>query len=135
VTNEQTRAATWNDASFSPVGGTCAEQPSLHAVRIVRKSGAVVVTLADESGDLSAPFTAADWSIGDADAGTAPIAVAGGWVNDTVLHLDVVFFETPHRLRLSCDSTTREFTAHWVTAPLRLDSTPLSDLKTPSPLG
>jgi CubicO group peptidase (beta-lactamase class C family) len=135
VTNEQTRAATWNDASFSPVGGTCAEQPSLHAVRIVRKSGAFMVTLADESGDLSGPFTVADWSIGDADAGSAPIAVAGGWVNDTVLHLDVVFFETPHRLRLSCDSTTREFTAHWVTAPLRLDSTPLSDLKTPSPLG
>jgi hypothetical protein len=56
-------------------------------------------------------------------------------VNDTVLQFDVVFIETPHRLRLSCDRNTREFTAHWVTVPLRIDSTPLSDLKTPLPLG
>jgi CubicO group peptidase (beta-lactamase class C family) len=125
----------WRDASFAPAGGTCAAQPSLRSVHVVRESDGFTVTLADDSGDLSAPLTPAEWSVVDADAGAPPVAVAGGLANETLLQFDVAFIETPHRMRLSCDSSSGEFTARWVTEPLRLASTPLSDLKTPLPLG
>lgn len=127
----------WHEASFSPAGGTCSAQPTLHTVRVRSESDTVRITLVDESGELSATLKTGDWDVEDAgpDAEVPPIAVAGGWSSQTLLQFDVVFIETPHRLQMSCDSSSHEFTARWVTAPLRLDSTPLSDLKTPLPLG
>jgi CubicO group peptidase (beta-lactamase class C family) len=128
-------AEAWKDASFTPADGTCPEQPSLRAVRVIRESDTVRIELVDESGELSASLKSGEWSVEDADADHVPIAVAGGWVSSTLLQVDVAFIETPHRLQLTCDSNTHEFTAQWVTAPLQLQPTPLSDLKTPLPLG
>jgi hypothetical protein len=104
-------------------------------VHVIRESDTVRIELVDESGELSASLKSGEWSVEDADADHVPIAVAGGWVSSTLLQVDVAFIETPHRLQLTCDSNTHEFTAQWVTAPLQLQPTPLSDLKTPLPLG
>ncbi|WP_308467318.1 serine hydrolase domain-containing protein [Rathayibacter soli] len=123
------------DVSFTPVGGSCEAQPSLHAVHVAQQSATWRVTLVDESGELSALLKAGEWNVADAASDLVPIAVAGGWSDQQHLRFDVVFIETPHRLQIACDITTHEFTAHWVTTPLHLESTPLSDLKTPPPLG
>ena len=125
----------WHHASFAPAGSSSQEQPSLRAVHVARESETWRITLVDDSGELSTVLTPGQWTIADAPTDLVPIAAAGGWSNPETLRFDVVFIETPHRLQLSCDITTHKFTAHWVTAPLHLESTPLSDLKTPVPLG
>ncbi|TAM66890.1 MAG: class A beta-lactamase-related serine hydrolase [Microbacteriaceae bacterium] len=125
----------WHNASFAPQGGTCAEQLSLHAVRVTRESTTWLLTLVDESGELTAVLEPDRWAVADAPTDLVPIAVAGGWLNSQTLHVDVAFIETPHRLQLTGDLSSHEFTAHWITAPLDLESAPLDDLQTPLPVG
>jgi CubicO group peptidase (beta-lactamase class C family) len=47
----------------------------------------------------------------------------------STLHVDVVFLETPHRLHLVLNPSSREFTARWETPPL--EPTTLSGLRSP----
>ena len=66
-----------------------------------------------------------------ADASPAPVAVSGGWDDAGTLRAEVVFLETPHRLRLTVRLADRTFDAAWSTVPL----TPLllRDLRCPDP--
>ncbi|AGZ45114.1 beta-lactamase [Actinoplanes friuliensis DSM 7358] len=48
---------------------------------------------------------------------TGPVASAYAWADGRLL-VDVVFVETPHRLRLSLDLTGERFEAQWQTEPL-----------------
>jgi hypothetical protein len=45
------------------------------------------------------------------------VATAYAWA-DGRLRVDVVFAETPHRLRLTLDPATGRFEARWQTTPL-----------------
>ncbi len=65
---------------------------------------------------------------------TGAVAVSGAWCapGDAAawrVLVDVVFVETPHRLRLTCRPDTGTFRSRWVTAPLR--SPPLGRLRMP----
>jgi hypothetical protein len=55
--------------------------------------------------------------------------VAGGWTGPTSLELDVLFLETPHRLRVTCSLPERTFVARWATTPLRAGH--LHELRSP----
>jgi hypothetical protein len=59
------------------------------------------------------------WTVTDAPAshgsGDVPVASRGGWVGEE-LHLDVVFLETPHRLRIRATESGAD--ASWATTPL-----------------
>ena len=59
------------------------------------------------------------------------MAVAGGWADPVSLQADVVFLETPHRLRVEAHLPTATFEARWMTTPLH--GGPLSGLRSPRP--
>jgi hypothetical protein len=69
-------------------------------------------------------------------ATTGDVAISGGWSPAPdpsapgTVRIDVVFLDTPHRLRFICRRDTGTFHCHWVTAPLQ--SPPLPKLFQPS---
>jgi CubicO group peptidase (beta-lactamase class C family) len=94
----------------------------LSALRTVRVSGNQLV-LADGGGELTVRLGESyGWST------TGPLATAYGWAEGR-LHVDIVFVETPHRLRLVLDPRSGRFDARWQTTPLL--ETPLSTLRMP----
>nr|WP_297429839.1 serine hydrolase domain-containing protein [uncultured Actinotalea sp.] len=84
---------------------------------------------------LRADVAGRSWQVQDVDisdvagAGAGarvPVATSGGWKGDR-LRLDLAFVETPHRLRLEVDATTRTAATAWLTEPL--GDVRLSDLR------
>ena len=47
------------------------------------------------------------------DGPGAPMAVSGGWADDDTFRADVIFLETPHRLRLTARITLGTYEAAW----------------------
>ena len=55
----------------------------------------------------------------DAHGDVVPVAASGGWDDDRRRsRVEVVFLETPHRLRLTCSLPARTAEAAWHTTPL-----------------
>ncbi len=52
------------------------------------------------------------------DGGQVPTAVSGGWPAPGTFRADVIFVQTPHRMRLTCTLADRRASARWVTGPL-----------------
>ncbi len=50
--------------------------------------------------------------------GPVPVAASGGWSDTNTLRLDLVFLNSPHRLRVICQLEPRTVDAVWVTNPL-----------------
>lgn len=121
------RAGDWRGAVFTPDGGICADQPKLTAAETVADAGGGWTLRLTEDGEpFDARFDGQGWSVTEEPA---PVAVSGGWTGDGTLTADVVFLETPHRLRVMCSLTHRTFTARWLTRPLH--DWPLSGLRAP----
>lgn len=88
--------------------------------------GRWTLSLVEDGHRLDLPLGGEGWAVSEQPC---PTAVSGGWTDDGTFAADVVFLETPHRLRVTCALTDRTFTAHWRTRPLRL--TPLHRLCAP----
>ena len=58
-----------------------------------------------------------------------PLAVSGGWTDEDTFAAEVIFLETPHRLKLTCSLGDGTFQADWGTVPLRAGR--LSELRMP----
>lgn len=67
--------------------------------------------------------------------GTVPVPVAacGCWTDARTLQVEVIFLETPHRMRLTCSLPDRTVVTRWLTAPLVHLDTGLTDLRSPAP--
>lgn len=127
--------------SFTPLGGRCAVQPSLLRVELAPSptptstgggGGDWQVVLVEHRGRLTLPVGSGHWAVTETPEGadtSVPSAVSGAWTAADTLRIDVVFLETPHRLRLTCHLPERTFEASWVTNPL--DATCLHDLHSP----
>jgi hypothetical protein len=104
-------------------------------VTISRDADGWLVRLSDSGGRIDARLGTTDWAVSDGRArGPAVhVAVGGGWTGAETLLLDVIFVETPHRLMIDCDASTRTFTSRWVTEPLTHYGMTLQELQ--SPLG
>ncbi|MFD3734480.1 serine hydrolase domain-containing protein [Streptomyces sp. NPDC058632] len=114
---------------LTPYGGVCADQPTLTAAEVTEDAGGRwTLSLVDDGHRLDLPLGGTGWAVSDQPG---PIAVSGGWADDGTLAVDVVFLETPHRLRVTCSLTDRTFTAHWRTRPLRQPPLPLRRLRAP----
>jgi CubicO group peptidase (beta-lactamase class C family) len=74
------------------------------------------IVLADEGATLRVPVGRDGWTVLDGDLTTPPVAVSGGWRGD-VLHLDLAFLESPHRLLVDLLADGRIAT-RWGTTPL-----------------
>ncbi len=84
------------------------------------------ITLVEGESRIDAGLGIGEWVV------TGVLATSGGWLGpalDADLRVDVIFLQTPHRLRLRCraDGT---FTSRWVTPPL--DPLPLAQLRMPA---
>jgi CubicO group peptidase (beta-lactamase class C family) len=113
---------------FRPAGGGCAEQPSLTSVEVAPACDGWEVTLVEARKDsrTRAHVEPGRWTTVEADV---PTAATGGWTDEGLLRVEVVFLETPHRLEVTCSPTDRTFEVHWVTAPL--GQPPLRQLRSP----
>jgi len=123
----------WARASFRPAGGTCTAQPSLTEVRLAPRDRGWKLSLVEGEDVLSAPIGVGDWAtnLEEVDSGTSgvPLAVSAGWEDARTLRAEVIFLETPHRVRLTCRLDDATFDASWATVPLRAGA--LRELRMP----
>jgi hypothetical protein len=123
--------------SFTAADGN--DQPGLTVVELRSSSdAATTLTLVEADDRLVARIEAEDWVVtadgsgaragdGSGSAGT-PVATSATRSAD-LLHVDVVFVETPHRLHLTLDEADGTFTALWETQPLHTPA--LAQLRMP----
>ncbi len=87
----------------------------------------------EDADALSATVGTGDWhtNLTETDHGGTgvPLAVSGGWTDEDTFAAEVIFLETPHRLKLTCSLSDATFQADWETVPLRAGR--LSELRMP----
>ena len=126
-------APAWAEASFGPAGGRCEAQRTLTGVRLGRDGDGWRLTLTEDPDKLSATVGTGYWhtNLTETDHGETgvPLAVSGGWTDEDTFAAEMIFLETPHRLKLTCSLSDGTFQADWVTVPLRAGR--LSELRMP----
>ncbi|OSP25284.1 serine hydrolase, partial [Streptomyces sp. 13-12-16] len=102
------RAGDWSGAAFTPEGGGCDDQPKLTAAEVTADAdGGWTLTLTEDGERFGARFFAGQgWTTAEEPV---PAAASGGWNDGDTLTVDLVFLETPHRLRVTCSLTGRTF--------------------------
>ena len=125
--------AGWAEAAFRPRGGVCEPQPTLTAVQLRQAGEFWQLTLVEGDVAFGATVGFGGWrtNLTETDYGRTgvPLAISGGWIDDDTFRAEVIFLETPHRLRLTCALSGGTFQARWRTVPLRAG--PLSALRMP----
>jgi len=124
--DDQHSPGTERPVAFTAADGN--DQPGLTVVELHAAADATTtLTLVEGDARLVARVEAEDWVVTDDGAG-APVATSATRSAD-LLHVDVVFVETPHRLHLTLDEADATFTALWETQPLH--APPLAQLRMP----
>jgi CubicO group peptidase (beta-lactamase class C family) len=114
--------------------GEPGSETALVAISLSAENGGWTAVLEDGSRRLVLPVGAPGWTSVEGQDGALPVAVSGGWTDDGLLRLDLLFLETPHRLFVELRSDTRRFSTRWGTEPLRLGvATGLLELAAPRP--
>lgn len=106
---------------LAPFGGRCDDQPSLTGIRLV--DGAIELHEGDRV--ITAAFGDGAWGVRE---GEVPVAASAAW-HQAAGRVDVVFLETPHRLRIEVRRDGSGFRADWQTTPLRAGT--LHELRCP----
>ncbi|MFI6035940.1 serine hydrolase domain-containing protein [Streptomyces sp. NPDC051315] len=120
------RAKEWSTARFAPYGGVCADRPSLTGAAVTADAHGWTLTLLEDGHRLDLRPGSGAWTVAEEPV---PTAVSGGWTDGDTLAVDILFLETPHRMRVTCSLTGGTFTARWATAPLH--GGPLRSLRAP----
>ena len=85
--------------------------------RLERAGDGWQAALDDAAVRLTVPVGVAGWTVLDDAPDAPPVGVSGGWTGD-VLHLDLAFLESPHRLHLELRAADRSIALHWAAQPL-----------------
>lgn len=105
--------------TFTPAGGTCADQPTLTEVTVAADGdGAWAVSLTEGAHRLDVRLGPAEWTVEEGADGRVPTAACGGWTDADTFVADIAFLETPHHLDVTCSPADGTFTARWRTMPL-----------------
>lgn len=91
------------------------------SVGLGRAGGGLEVTLAEATNAVTFTVGTDRWlesSPRDTHGDVVPVAASGGWDNDGTLRVEVIFLETPHRLRITCSLPARTAEVAWLTPPL-----------------
>ena len=99
----------------------------LTSVGVARTGAVWQVTLGGNDSSVVVELGNDGWAESAPD--DVPLAISGGWTDPRTLRFDVVFTETPHRLRVTCDLSEVTADTRWVTEPLHPLS--LSQLRSP----
>ena len=106
------------------VAGEGNEHPALSRIDLVSEGADVwTIALVDDGRPLELALGFGVWSVTDAFAASA------AWLDDSLV-VEIAFLETPHRLRISCDSRTGTFAARWLTPSLHEKA--LADMRMPA---
>ena len=97
--------------------------PSITEVRVTPGSGSTALSIHQAGEEITVHAGVGAWH--DADV----VAAAGGEQQSGELAFDLVFVQTPHRLRIVCAASEDLFAARWVTEPLH--PLALSDMRMP----
>ncbi|WP_055552053.1 serine hydrolase [Streptomyces sp. NBRC 110028] len=105
--------------TFTPAGGTCADQSRLTEVTVAAGGDGVwTVSLAEGASRLDVRLGAPGWTVEEGADGRVPTAASGGWTDPDTFVADIAFLETPHHFEVTCSRADRTFTARWRTMPL-----------------
>ncbi|QLH25901.1 serine hydrolase [Streptomyces sp. Rer75] len=105
--------------TFTPAGGTCADQPALAEVTVAADGDGVwTVSLAEGASRLDVRLDTPGWTVQEGTDERVPTAANGGWTDPDTFVADIAFLETPHHLDVTCSRADRTFTARWRTTPL-----------------
>ncbi|GGX01165.1 hypothetical protein GCM10010297_23460 [Streptomyces malachitofuscus] len=113
-------------AEFTPEGGVCADRPKLTAAAVTADAGGWTLRLTEDGEPFDVRCDGPGWTVTEQPV---PVAVSGGWTGGDTFNADVVFLETPHRLRVLCSLADGTFRARWLTQPL--NHRPLRKLRAP----
>jgi hypothetical protein len=91
------------------------------SVGLSRADGGLEVSLGEAANAVTFPVGTGRWlesSPLDVYGDVVPVAASGGWADDRTLRVEVIFLETPHRLRITCSLPARTAEVEWLTPPL-----------------
>jgi CubicO group peptidase (beta-lactamase class C family) len=121
----------WDHATFVPSGGVCAEQPSLERITVTEVAKGWIIQLTDGGADHLTRISDDHWAVDSIPGDTLRISASGGWGDDGLLRVEILFLQTPHRLQVVCSLETGEFSATWRTFPSALGSVSMDSLTDP----
>ena len=126
-------AATWDRQRFAAPPQRVVGLPTLDEVIVERSGDAWVLRLVEASGKIACRLGQGRWHVSDGDETGAGVTVAtsGGWTSTDSFRAEVIFLETPHRLRIDCSLESETLTAAWRTTPLHVGT--LAQLGRPIP--
>jgi CubicO group peptidase (beta-lactamase class C family) len=122
---EPSDRAVWDDMAFAS-GPATAERgsdrpdPAVSQAQLRRSSDYWQLSLQDAGGRLDVRVGTGEWAVGES-AGV-PVAASGGWADDGTFVADVIFLDTPHRIKITCSAPDRVLRVEWPTRPLHLSS-------------
>ena len=112
-----------------------AAQPTLTAMTVEPDGPGWRLVLEDAGERHVVPLGAGRWVVTErptrGGGDPLPVAAVGGWADPVTLRAELVFLETPHRLRVEAHLPSATFEARWMTSPLH--GGPLSGLRSPRP--
>ena len=119
--------AAWSGAEFTVAPGQGDAPATLTGLQLERTGDGWTVELVEDGARHRARVGTGTWHVSDGDG--VPLAASGGWTAAGRFRADVIFLETPHRLRVEAGDGT--CSARWRTAPLH--APPLGELRRPRP--
>ncbi len=126
-------AADWDGRRFAAPQQRVVGLRTLDEVALERSGDDWILRLLEAEGKIACRLEHGTWSVSDGDETGAGVTVAasGGWIGPTTFRAEVIFLETPHRLRIDCSLAGDTFVADWRTTPLHVGS--LAQLRQPVP--
>ncbi|GAA3625552.1 serine hydrolase domain-containing protein [Microlunatus ginsengisoli] len=126
----------WDGATFLPGPDAQTEDSPLGqiGIRLTRAGlrhddSGWLLSITDTGGTLEVPVGSDGWAVDDASG--VPVAVSGGWSDPDTFVADVIFLETPHKVRLVCSGPERTLAPLWRTVALH--PTSVVQLRGPRP--
>ena len=93
----------------------------LTSVSLRRAEERLEITLAESDNAITFPVGAGRWLTStphDLHGDPLPVAASGGWHDDQMLRVEVIFLETPHRMDITCSLPARIAETSWRQQPL-----------------
>jgi CubicO group peptidase (beta-lactamase class C family) len=112
----------WTERPFPVVpGAEGAPAAPLTSIKLRNAAHGLEVTVAEPANALTFPVGTGDWLVSaprDRYGETIPVAASGGWLDDHIARVEVIFLESPHRMDIACSLPAWTAEAAWRQVPL-----------------
>jgi CubicO group peptidase (beta-lactamase class C family) len=126
VCSVQAAPSDWEPWTAKPFGVTGATDqadggPAVTSIELASAAPGWQVRLGEAANCLTVAVGTGQWQVStpaDARGDTIPVAACGGWLDDQIARVEIIFVETPHRLDITCRLRDRVADVAWRQAPL-----------------